>query len=381
MSSGGPSNPPPSRIALVGLGSNSFTNPSVEAALRKRFPAQEIDWFDLAPLVMARPLMRLRSLTQAALEFPSRIGLDPRRLKRQRLWTTYMFEQRSRAAAEVVKKDRYLFSMQIQSTYDASIPGLPHFIYTDNTLLASLQYNGTTKSDLPVTDSWLELERRSYNNAAACFVMSKNVGKSLVEDYGCHQENVICAYGGRNTPAAPNAADVVKHKNVLFVGVDWERKGGPDLIEAFRLVRARIPDATLTVIGCSPAVTEPGCRIVGRVPPNEVGHYYANASIFCMPTRHEPFGIAFVEAMAHKLPVVATNVGAIPDFVTTGQNGFCVSPGDVHGLASSLITLLENPTLRQEMGERSGAVSEKYTWQNVTAIMRRHIECKIGVVD
>jgi len=323
---------------------------------------------------MRRNLMSLLLWSYATVEFAREVGLNPRQLKRRRHWTTFLFRQRSLTASKNLARSHYLFSMQIQSTFDASVAGLPHFVYTDNTMLANLQYNATHRTDLPVTDQWIAQERRLYQNARACFVMSHNVARSLITDYGCPQDKVVCVYSGHNAPVRINADKKYDQKNILFVGVDWERKGGPELLAAFRLVRERIPDATLTIVGCSPQIDEPGCHIAGRVAPSEVSRYYADASVFCMPTRQEPFGIVFVEAMAHHLPIVATDVGAIPDFVSNGHNGFQVSPGDTQGVARALIQLLSNPLLCRQMGERSHAVSKIYTWDNVAATMRTVIK-------
>jgi glycosyltransferase involved in cell wall biosynthesis len=323
---------------------------------------------------MRRNLMPFLLWSHATAEFAREVGLNARQLKRRRHWTTYLFKQRSLRASEQISKSRYLFSMQIQSTFDASVPGLPHFVYTDNTMLANLQYEAARKADLPVTDQWIAQERRLYQNARACFVMSHNVARSLIEDYGCDPHRVVRAYSGRNVTVRVKAENNYDQKNILFVGVDWERKGGPELLAAFRLVRERIPDATLTIVGCSPQIEEPGCHIMGRVAPSGLSRYYAAASVFCMPTRQEPFGIVFVEAMTHRLPIVATEVGAIPDFVSNGDNGFRVSPGDTQGLARALILLLSNPTLCRQMGERSHDASKIYTWDNVAAIMRTVIQ-------
>jgi len=93
-----------------------------------------------------------------------------------------------------------------------------------------------------------------------------------------------------------------------------------------------------------------------------------------MPTRLEPFGIVYVEAMAHKMPIVATNVAAIPDFVTNGENGFLLELHDIEGLADALVKLLRDPELCRRMGERSYAVSRTYTWDNTGEIMRNTIE-------
>lgn len=64
--------------------------------------------------------------------------------------------------------------------------GIPHFVYTDNTMLANLRYDDLAsafpKGTLPVTRSWIEAERHLYRNADACFVMSENVRVWLLED-------------------------------------------------------------------------------------------------------------------------------------------------------------------------------------------------------
>lgn len=376
MSSSVPEGRAPSRIALVGIGRNSYTNPSVAQALRRVFPEYEIDWIDLRELVKQRThrLGRLLSAVHAIREFGPGILRRPLLLGRRAAWTTFLFRLRSRIARERISRGRYLFSLQIQSTFDASTPGVPHFVYTDNTVLANTHYKNAKRSDVPVTEGWLALERQIYHNARASFVMSRNVGRSMVEDYGAEPAKVVCAYGGPNASIAPVEEKKYDQKNILFVGVVWNRKGGPELLQAFRLVRKRIPDATLTIVGCTPDVDEPGCRVVGRVPPSELGSYYAQASVFCMPTRLEPFGIVFVEAMAHRMPVVATNVAAIPDFVTNGENGFLVEPDDITGLADALVQLLSDPELCRRMGDRSYAVSKTYTWDNTAAIMRATIE-------
>jgi glycosyltransferase involved in cell wall biosynthesis len=164
------------------------------------------------------------------------------------------------------------------------------------------------------------------------------------------------------------------NKEILFVGVHWIRKGGPQLVEAFRRVRARIPDARLTIVGCSPEIHVEGCEVRGRVSPSELAMYYQRASVFCMPTRYEPFGIVYLEAMAYKLPIVATDVGAIPDFVLNGENGFRVRPGDFGDLAERLIVLLSNPALCSSMGKRGSDIAKQYTWERTGRIFRETIE-------
>jgi glycosyltransferase involved in cell wall biosynthesis len=366
------------RIALVGFGHFSLANPSLTAALREEFADAGLHWVDAGGDVKGLA-GSWRNWLEATREFGGRSRGNPRAIRQYLSWTTHLFESRSRAARRRVEKGGYACTIQTQSHYDARVEGIPHFVYSDNTMLANLQYPdlrfafpaGTVASgqELPVTGAWLAAERRLYRGAAACFVMSENVRRSLDVDYGCAQDRIITAYAGSNLPVSHEAAVSPQPGNILWVGVEWERKGGPQLVEAFRLLRRDLPHATLTIVGCSPDLIEPGCRVAGRIPAAQLPLYYDTASVFCLPTRHEPFGFVFAEAMAHGLPVVATDIGAIPDMVINGENGYRVPPGDPIALAGALRRILADPGSRERMGSHSRRIGKKYTWRNTASIM------------
>jgi glycosyltransferase involved in cell wall biosynthesis len=114
------------------------------------------------------------------------------------------------------------------------------------------------------------------------------------------------------------------------------------------------------------------------VPLEKVSYHYERASIFCLPSRLEPFGLAFLEAFAHGLPVVATDVGAIPDFVLDGKTGYLVKPDDVERLSEILIELLGNPEKCQTLGENGRSlILEKYNWGKVGAEIARNITATV----
>jgi glycosyltransferase involved in cell wall biosynthesis len=112
--------------------------------------------------------------------------------------------------------------------------------------------------------------------------------------------------------------------------------------------------------------------VLGRCPVDEVHRHYERADVFCLPTRREPFGVAFVEALHYGLPVVATRIGAVPDLVEHGVNGFLVDVGDVDGLATHLDRLLGDAALRHRMGMAGEQrARDRYTW---AAVARRIID-------
>jgi glycosyltransferase involved in cell wall biosynthesis len=164
-------------------------------------------------------------------------------------------------------------------------------------------------------------------------------------------------------------------KNILFVGINWQRKGGPELIKAFKKVLTLHPDAQLTIVGCSPVVDDaPKVRIVGKVPVDEVHRYYESAAVFCLPTRREPFGVVFVEALQYRLPIVATAIGAVPDLVTHGKNGYLVEAGNIDQLADALSDLVGDPQKCRAFGEEGYRIATtRYTWERVKDRLKEHL--------
>ena len=81
-----------------------------------------------------------------------------------------------------------------------------------------------------------------------------------------------------------------------------------------------------------PSSDLPNCDVVGRMPIDQVDPTTITPSVFCMPTRREAYGIVFLEALAHALPVVATKLKPIRELVSDGQTGYLVDVGGVDAL-------------------------------------------------
>lgn len=356
-----------SKIAFIQKGTVPLASEQVAGVLQSNFPQLEVEVIDVKMLLVRRKGILLTNLFHTLKTYGPDIVAGEKRLKETFFRTPYLFQKIKHLLAEKLNDPVYLFSFQMQSLYDASFTGLPHFVYTDHTNLANLTYPHQDRNRLFSSD-WVQLEQTIYQNASHIFTRSHNVTRSLVDQYGCDPHKVTCVYAGSNArfDLGPPQNDAYHNKNILFVGVDWERKGGPDLVAAFHQVLMIHPDARLTIVGCTPRVEVPNCNVIGRVPLAEVEKFYRQASIFCLPTRLEPFGIAFIEAFAHKLPVIATRVGAIPDFVIPGESGYLVEPGAIDDLAQALIQLLDDPAKCRALGSRGyEIVQANYTWEKV----------------
>lgn len=93
------------------------------------------------------------------------------------------------------------------------------------------------------------------------------------------------------------------------------------------------------------------CVFVGKQP--NIVEYLSAADVLLLPSEQESFGLAALEAMACEVPVIASRVGGIPEVVTDGETGFLSEVGDVEKMAEDAARLLQNATLRREMGKRA----------------------------
>jgi glycosyltransferase involved in cell wall biosynthesis len=357
----------PRRIAFI----STYSHPSrdsVERTLRAAFPEYELDVIAVSDIAKRHRQWVVPNLAYCAKESGRELLACRTDLRTAYFRTSYFLRRLHAAMREYVSPSRHVFSFQTQSMYDTSVPGVPHFLYTDHTHLSNLNSAFFDRRSLR-PKAWLELERGIYHNATRVFTRSSDVTADLLRYYDLPAEQVECVYSGSNIHVPEDFrtdnADF-SNRNVLFVGGDWERKGGPVLVEAFRQVQKTFPDARLTIAGASPAVDLPNCRVLGHVPLRELTPHYAQASIFCVPTLLEPFGIVYLEAMLHGLPVIATRTGALPDMVTDFGTGRLVEPGDVSGLAAALIDLLGDPRRCQAYG-RAGLERARslYSWEHV----------------
>lgn len=355
------------RIAFIRIKSHSIPYGKVEAILREKFPELVIDTLNISEILRSNPFVILINLLLVAILYGWDI-LSGRKEFSSAFWhTPYIFRFIRRAVRTLLKKNDYQMTFQMQSLFDASIPGTPHFIYTDHTHLENLNYPGFDPKNL-YPKQWINLEKEIYKNATRIFTWSSNVKRSLESQYECDPKKVECVFVGANIEPSNSKAESSNdhHPEILFVGIDWERKGGPALINAFKKLLISYPNAHLTIVGSNPNLNIPNCTVVGKLPLEKISPYYAHADLFCLPTNLEPFGIVFLEAMSAKLPIVATRIGAIPDFIQNGWNGWLIEPGDVDGLINAITRIVNNEREASLFGERSyNLVKGRYNWSSV----------------
>lgn len=161
-------------------------------------------------------------------------------------------------------------------------------------------------------------------------------------------------------------------KLLLFVGRLVRAKGVFELLEAFRRASRILPSVGLMIVGDGPErlALEAICKdrpikyvyFEGFRQQKELPYYYGLADLLVLPTYSDPWGLVVNEAFACGVPAIVSRVaGACDDLIVEGETGFAVDPSNVEELASKILRLLEDESLRARMGKNCRRLIQKYS--------------------
>jgi glycosyltransferase involved in cell wall biosynthesis len=226
---------------------------------------------------------------------------------------------------------------------------------------------------------WLEtlkwrLNRRCFQQAMQLVTWSQWAKEGLAQGYQVPPQKVHVIPPGVNVSqwTRPGKRDPQPDTiKILFVGGNFERKGGKHLLEAFQALYQRAPfqvadqqvKIELHLVTRDQLPDQPGVTVYNHMEPNSLAlkQLYFDSHIFCLPTFGDCLPMVLSEAGASGLPLVSTRVAAIPEIVLEGENGFLTNPGDTQGLYTALQRLITDPGLRQAMGTRATqTVSQRF---------------------
>jgi glycosyltransferase involved in cell wall biosynthesis len=217
---------------------------------------------------------------------------------------------------------------------------------------------GPARGDYLPNAAW---DRRVFRAAAAIVATSRWAGDDVARDLPeCAGRVHVMPYPvplegfAAHWPEERRARPGSEPVRVLFIGGDFGRKGGPELLEAWRAAGLGAV-ARLTLVTESPleaAGLPDGVEVrrgVRAYTPEWLALWRA-ADLFALPTRGEAFGMVFQEAAAAGLPAIGTALNAIPEIVADGETGVLVPPGEVPALAEALRGMVRSRERRIEMG-------------------------------
>ena len=219
--------------------------------------------------------------------------------------------------------------------------------------------------------TWVRRETQVYQRARHLFTLAEGARRSLIDDYGLAAADVTTVGAGTNYAMESSARRCMPPgpARLLFVGNDFERKGGRTLLAAHALVRQTLPDAQLHLVGERPAVSVgEGVVVHGRLSDrDELRRLYESAAAFVLPSYFDPFPLVMIEAMSLGVPCVGSRQsGAVEMLGSDSEAGLLVDAGDERRLAAALLDLLDDPNRNLGIGLRGRArVRELHTWDAV----------------
>lgn len=170
---------------------------------------------------------------------------------------------------------------------------------------------------------------------------------------------------------------------ILAVGYLIERKGFMYLISSIKEILKEHENIRLKIVGSGPQeqqiknhITEldleKHAEIIGNISDDELLKMYNSSDIFVLPSiidsqgNTEGLGVVLLEAMACGLPVIGSNIGGIPDIIHEGETGLLVPQKDISGLSKSIIKLIENPNLRENLANGGyKMVKDNFSWETI----------------
>ena len=231
--------------------------------------------------------------------------------------------------------------------------------------------------DLNALHKRCELQNELLKGCAGIFTMSEWLTHYLVDRLGVSQERIHCVGAGVEIDIKRLKPDR-KGNKILFVGVDFDAKGGSLVVEAFKILREKyLNNAELYIIG--PATNPlpdniPGVFYGGYVNSEQIMHYYSICDVFCMPSYVDAFGKVFVEALCCGLPCIGRNVLSMNEIIQNGVNGYNIDRDDPELLAGRMYDLLHDETIRNYVGTHSVEWQKQYSWDNIASQIAEVIE-------
>jgi len=314
---------------------------------------------------------------------------------RRRWWVRFHlgeagFRARSALAARRIREAGADVDAILQVGATFAVPlgcPIPVFIYCDSNIELAREGAGTGFSDAAVLtprefQGVRSREAQVYRSADLIFTMSHRLRSSFIRDFQLPGERLLTVHCGPNVPTGrippPPRPRPELPPTILFVGREFHRKGGEMMLEAFREVRRRIPSARLRMVGGRPdpvggTQIPEGVEFTGYLDRDTpegrraMEAAYRTATAFCLPTRYEPFGTAFVEAMLYGLPCVGPNAWSLPEIIHDGVTGRLITPpDDPSALADALVALLGDPVAAAAMGDAGRATAlALFSWDRV----------------
>jgi glycosyltransferase involved in cell wall biosynthesis len=301
-----------------------------------------------------------------------------------------------RAAVEFLKAYAVYFSRQLEKELIIKkvdllfVPGAPQLIaycrttipivyMTDATFYQLQGYYPLFKNIAAYNiNQGVEMDKLAFKKAAHCILNSDWAKQSAIDNYKMKEDKISVLPLGANMEWIPSAHELEKQNNntchLLFLGVEWERKGGQIALDTFLVLQQRGIAVQLTIVGCVPpvAISDKNITVIPFINKDhkeEAAQLYkiiAKSHFLLLPVRAECAGVVFCEASAFGVPSITSNTGGVSTYVQDGVNGFTL-PADAGATeyAAKIQELFSNKEAYTKLSKSSRKYyEEKLNWDN-----------------
>jgi len=221
---------------------------------------------------------------------------------------------------------------------------IPIIYYTDTTFKLFYNYYEWFSNFMKISEiEGNKVEQMAIDNSAIVVCTSQWAADSVINAYHANPEKVFIVPFGPNVEILPTREMLNYEKEreickILFIGVEWERKGGAIAFETLQEMKKKGIKTRLTIVGCRPPaefqdedmVVIPFLNKKEKAQSDLFNQLLYENHFFILPTRGECFGVVFCEASAFALPSITTDTGGIGSAVENGKNGYRL-PLEAHG--------------------------------------------------
>lgn len=269
------------------------------------------------------------------------------------------------------------------------IGGCRSFVYQDLSWLylerlyrenpSEFQYSGFNRFNLEQIHNNALKQDAFYrkDNCAAILAMGHWYEKFLLNDCRLPRDKVYHIGGGCNLNALRIDGSKKIGNKILFVGKAFERKNGPLVVEAFRILKKQLPEAELYIAGPKRlAIDGEGIHCLGELNTSQLSEYFNLCDIFCMPSIFEAYGLVFAEALTYGLPCIGRDAYEMPYFIEQGETGYLLKSQSAEELAKLMRMALENSDMKKNVQSKRNFYIEEYSWDRVASRAQKIIESK-----
>lgn len=255
-----------------------------------------------------------------------------------------------------------------------------HFIYQDLSVLYLkelaetdqnlFKYSGFKNHSIKNITKRANSQLDFYKHCNGIFTMGHWLKKYLTDTNLIDSSKIHHVGGGVNIDISKIDYSKKENNKILFVGKDFERKGGMLVVESFQYLSKNINiDAELYIIGPKTIdikYDNDNIHFIGEVSPKELHHYFNICDVFCMPSYFEAYGLVFIEALCFGLPCIGRNCFEMPYFIDDNFTGYLINNDDIVDLAEKMNDLLTNTTIKNNVKNLKNNYIQEYSWDTVT---------------